>query len=137
MFCWRIREDVDGDKDDGHADDVIEGEVGADPEIGEDAGGNGFNAGDDAGFDGADFGNTCEKGGEAKNGANHNKTCKSQNAVEADGGLVVKGTCDNRKADAADEHGPSGDRQAAPFLNDADRNDVVGSEKDRRGNAPK
>ena len=53
MFCWCICEDVDGDEDDGHADDVIEGEVGADPEIGEDAGGNGFDAGDDAGFDGA------------------------------------------------------------------------------------
>lgn len=137
MFCWCIREDVDGDEDDGHADDVIEGEVCADPEIGEDAGGNGFDAGNDAGFDGADFGDTSEEGSEGENGTNEDETREGQHTVEADGGLVVKGACDNRQTDTADEHGPGGDRQAAPFLNDADRDDVVGGKENRRGNAPK
>lgn len=126
-FGWCVCENVDSNEDNGHADDVIEGEMGANPEVGENTGGDGFDAGNDAGFDRANFCNTGQEGGKSKDGADDDKTGEGEHAVQANGWLIAEGASDDGEHNATNEHGPSCDRKTAPFLDDADRNNVVGS----------
>lgn len=132
----RVCENVDGDEDDRHADDVVEGEMGADPDKGENARGDRLDRSDDARLHRTDLGDAGEKCCERENRADDDEPAKGEHAVEAERWLVIQRARQKREHDAADEHAEPRHRQAAPALDDADGDDVMGSEKNRRRHAP-